>query len=350
MGKRLKVLTLGCKANFADSASVVRLAAAEGYEVVPPVSPADVVIINTCTVTHRADRDSRSLARKARRENPCSTVILAGCYAQMSLPERDKIPEVDHWVGSFPWESQGNGEGTLAGILRGVSGNRAGTAVGLSDYGADLLLGHRRTFLKIQDGCDSSCAYCVVPLARGRSRSVPEEEVIARAVGAEADGARELVLTGIPYRTVRGRFSEKRRAGRARRATPAGDFPCAHPAQLYRTRRAYPAAHRYDRGRASRVRSPSRSPAERVRPDACEDAAAIWMCRLRKSRLRSGITDSRAFPGDRRHRRIPGGNGRGLQGNRFVSCGLSSDLYACLSLLGTTRDRERTLPRRRISR
>jgi threonylcarbamoyladenosine tRNA methylthiotransferase MtaB len=197
MGKRLKVLTLGCKANFADSASVVRLAAAEGYEVVSPTSPADVVIINTCTVTHRADRDSRSLARKARRENPCSTVILAGCYAQTSFPDRGKIPEVDHWVGSFPRESQGNGEGTLAGILREVSGNRAGMPVGLSDYGADLLLGHRRTYLKIQDGCDSSCAYCVVPLARGQSRSMPEEEVIARAVVAEADGARELVLTGI---------------------------------------------------------------------------------------------------------------------------------------------------------
>ena len=142
------------------------------------------MIINTCTVTHRADRDSRSLARKARRENPCSTVILAGCYAQMSFPDRGKIPEVDHWVGSFPRESQGNGEGTLAGILREISGKRAGRPVGLSDYGADLLLGHRRTFLKIQDGCDSSCAYCVVPLARGRSRSVPEEEVIERAVGA----------------------------------------------------------------------------------------------------------------------------------------------------------------------
>ncbi|HSQ53686.1 MAG TPA: MiaB/RimO family radical SAM methylthiotransferase, partial [Candidatus Bathyarchaeia archaeon] len=138
-----------------------------------------------------------SLARKARRENPCSTVILAGCYAQISLPARERIPEVDHWVGSFPRDSQGNGEGTLPGILREVSGNRAGTPVGLSDYGADLLLGHRRTFLKIQDGCDSSCAYCVVPLARGRSRSVSEEEVIERAVCAEADGARELVLTGI---------------------------------------------------------------------------------------------------------------------------------------------------------
>ncbi|MGA7105606.1 MAG: tRNA (N(6)-L-threonylcarbamoyladenosine(37)-C(2))-methylthiotransferase MtaB [Candidatus Deferrimicrobiaceae bacterium] len=197
MGKRLKVLTLGCKANFADSASVVRLAAAEGFEVVSPASSADVVIINSCTVTHRADRDSRSLARKARRENPGSTVILAGCYAQVSPSEWEKVPEADHWVGTLTRVSQGNEEGTLAGILRGVSGNRGGRPVGLTDYGADLLLGHRRTFIKIQDGCDFSCAYCVVPLARGKNRSVPEEEVIARAVGAEADGARELVLTGI---------------------------------------------------------------------------------------------------------------------------------------------------------
>ncbi len=197
MGKRLKVLTLGCKANFADSASVVRLAAAEGFEVVSHASSADVVIINSCTVTHRADRDSRSLVRRARRENPGSTVILAGCYSQVSPLDREKVPEADHWVGTLPRESQGNGEGALAGILREVSGNRGGRPVDLSEYAADLLLGYRRTFVKIQDGCDFSCAYCVVPLARGKNRSVPEEEVVARAVGAEADGARELVLTGI---------------------------------------------------------------------------------------------------------------------------------------------------------
>lgn len=197
MGKRLKVLTLGCKANFADSASVVRLAAAEGFEVVSPASSADVVIINSCTVTHRADRDSRSLARRARRENPGSTVILAGCYAQVSPFDRGKVPEADHWVGTLPRKSQESGEGGLAGILREVSGNGAGKPVDLSEYAADLLLGHRRTFVKIQDGCDFSCAYCVVPLARGKNRSVPEEEVVARAVAAEADGARELVLTGI---------------------------------------------------------------------------------------------------------------------------------------------------------
>jgi threonylcarbamoyladenosine tRNA methylthiotransferase MtaB len=99
MRKRLKVLTVGCKANFADSASVVRVAVAEGFDIVSDTQPADVVVINSCTVTHRADRDSRSHARRARRENPKATVILTGCYAQVSSPEREKIPEVDHWVG-----------------------------------------------------------------------------------------------------------------------------------------------------------------------------------------------------------------------------------------------------------
>jgi threonylcarbamoyladenosine tRNA methylthiotransferase MtaB len=197
MRKRLKVLTVGCKANFADSASVVRVAVAEGFDIVADTQPAEVVVINSCTVTHRADRDSRSHARKARRENPEATVILTGCYAQVSPPEREKIPEVDHWVGLTERDAPAAEEGGLAGILHEVSGFGPGNPELLSDYAADLLLGHRRTFLKIQDGCDFSCAYCVVPLARGRNRSVPEAEIIARAVRSEAEGARELVLTGI---------------------------------------------------------------------------------------------------------------------------------------------------------
>ena len=197
MRKRLKVLTVGCKANFADSASIVRLAAAGGFEIVSPRLPADVVIINSCTVTHRADRESRSRARRARRENPGATVILTGCYAQISDRERKKVPEVDYWVGTGAGEAPEHEEGSLAGILRKISGSsRRGEAI-LSDHAADLLLGHRRTYLKIQDGCDFFCAYCVVPLARGRNRSVPEEEIVARAIAAEEDGARELVLTGI---------------------------------------------------------------------------------------------------------------------------------------------------------
>lgn len=84
MGKRLAVVTVGCKANFADSAAIVRAAVLEGFEVVPPASPVDIVVINSCTVTHRADRDSRSLARRARRENPGAKIVLSGCYARVT--------------------------------------------------------------------------------------------------------------------------------------------------------------------------------------------------------------------------------------------------------------------------
>jgi threonylcarbamoyladenosine tRNA methylthiotransferase MtaB len=197
MGKRLKVLTVGCKANFADSASLVQTSVAYRFSIVPADVPADVVIINSCTVTHRADRDSRSLARRARRENPGAVIILAGCYAQVSPSERRKTPEADYWVGTGAGKGPDDGEGSLEGILRHISGNGGGKPATLSEYAADLLLGHRRTFLKIQDGCDFSCAYCVVPLARGKNRSVREEEVVGKAVAAEEDGARELVLTGI---------------------------------------------------------------------------------------------------------------------------------------------------------
>jgi len=197
MRKRLKVLTVGCKANFADSASVIRLAVSEGFDIANDDRPVDVVVVNGCTVTHRADRDSRSHARRARRENPDATVILTGCYAQVPPPEREKIPEVDHWIGLASREAPAAERGSLARILNEISGNGSGNPELLSDYAADLLLGHRRTYLKIQDGCDLSCAYCVVPLVRGKNRSVPEEEIIARAERAEADGARELVLTGI---------------------------------------------------------------------------------------------------------------------------------------------------------
>jgi threonylcarbamoyladenosine tRNA methylthiotransferase MtaB len=191
MRKRLTVVTVGCKANFADSASIVRDAIAAGFEVVSPSrSDADVVIVNSCTVTHRADRDSRAFVRKARRDHPRASVILTGCYAQASPRARETLGEVDHWVGVGEADALGS-------LLRRIGGNGPAQAPSPSDYAADLLLGHRRTFLKIQDGCDFHCAYCIVPRARGKSRSLPEREILDRAAAAERDGARELVLTGI---------------------------------------------------------------------------------------------------------------------------------------------------------
>ncbi len=201
MRKRLKVLTVGCKANFADSASVVRAAVSQGFDIVSPADPADVVVVNSCAVTHRADRDSRALARRARRENPGAALVLTGCYAQVSPEDRRALPEIDHWIGA-------GDPGTLASVLREIGGGAGGSGADpISEHAADLLLGHRRTFLKIQDGCDSRCAYCIVPLARGASRSRPEDEIVDAAVRAEGDGAREIVLTGIHiglYGTDRG--------------------------------------------------------------------------------------------------------------------------------------------------
>jgi len=190
MRGRLSVVTVGCKANFADSASILSHAARAGFEVVGGGGAADVLVINSCTVTRRADRDSRALARRLRREHPGATLVMTGCFAETTPEARASVPEVDHWIGIRE-------PSALPALLRSLAGEGAPPDAELSDAAADRLLGHSRVFLKIQDGCDAACAYCVVPRARGNGRSLPRREVVERAVRAEGDGAREIVLTGI---------------------------------------------------------------------------------------------------------------------------------------------------------
>ncbi len=188
MRKRLTVLTVGCKANFADSAAIACTAAAAGFRVVAPHESAEVIIVNGCAVTHRADRDSRALARRAKRRCPGATIVMTGCHAETAHDGKAGLPEAEHWIGL-------RDEGALRELLERLGSG--GVSASLGDYGADLLLGHRRTFLKIQDGCDFACAYCIVPRARGRNRSSDRADIIRRAARAEEDGAREIVLTGI---------------------------------------------------------------------------------------------------------------------------------------------------------
>ena len=190
MRRTVTVVTVGCKANFADSAEIASRALRAGLEVVRFGSPADVVVINSCTVTHRADRDSRALARKVRRGSPGAVIVMAGCYARTAMEGPRVLPEVDHWIGI-------DDAGALESLLRSLAGGVAAREAPSSGYAMDRLLGRTRALLKIQDGCDAVCAYCIVPMARGGSRSVPAVEVIDWARRAEADGARELVLTGI---------------------------------------------------------------------------------------------------------------------------------------------------------
>jgi threonylcarbamoyladenosine tRNA methylthiotransferase MtaB len=115
---------------------------------------------------------------------------MTGCYSR-NIPEgKEKLPEVDHWVSIAE-------NGGIEPVLRMIESGAGADSAEPSEFAAGLLLGHRRTFIKIQDGCDFNCSYCVVPLARGKSRSIAEKEIIEKAVAAEREGARELVLTGI---------------------------------------------------------------------------------------------------------------------------------------------------------
>jgi len=196
--RRLRVAfaTLGCKVNQYDTATM-ETALRDACEIVPFAAGADVFVVNSCTVTDRADAESRQLARRARRLNPRGRVILTGCFAQTS-PRRAALPEVDYVIGV----------GRLPDILRAVhdqlppDGGRIlvddlRKATRVSTLGAEVFSGQTRAFLKVQEGCDLFCTFCIVPFARGRSRSVEPRRVLAEIERLAARGFREVVLTGI---------------------------------------------------------------------------------------------------------------------------------------------------------
>ena len=193
---RVAFTTLGCKVNQYDTATM-QTALAGTCEVVPFAEGADVYVVNSCTVTDRADAESRQLARRARRLNPNGRVILTGCFAQTS-PQRADLPEVDYVIGV----------GRLPDVLRAVHaqipvaegrvlvGNLR-KAEAVTVLGAETFAGQTRAFLKVQEGCDLFCTFCIVPMARGRSRSVPPRRVLAELDRLAARGFQEAVLTGI---------------------------------------------------------------------------------------------------------------------------------------------------------
>jgi threonylcarbamoyladenosine tRNA methylthiotransferase MtaB len=194
---RVAVATLGCKVNQYDSASIETRLRAAGCVVVPFDAGADVYVINTCTVTDRADAESRQLARRARRLGPAARVVMTGCFAQTN-PRGAAIPEVDHVVGL----------NRLPELVRAVRGELNGAAERIivddlrqarqvRTVGADGFAGQTRAFLKIQEGCDLFCTFCIVPFARGRSRSLPLRRVLEQLELLAGRGFQEVVLTGV---------------------------------------------------------------------------------------------------------------------------------------------------------
>ena len=190
--KRVAISTLGCKTNQFESAAMIEQLKAAGYLVVPFTEPSDIYIVNSCTVTARTDAETRRLIRRARRLNPASRIVATGCYAQVAPGELEKMPELDCVLGN---QEKQNISTLLESSEHSVSDiatiNRA-EPLKLTSFAA-----HTRAFLQIQNGCNSFCAYCIVPYARGRSRSVNPVDVLQGVRNFAANGFKEVVLTGI---------------------------------------------------------------------------------------------------------------------------------------------------------
>lgn len=199
MGKKKVAFgTLGCKVNQYESLALRQLFKENGYEVVDFNTPADVYVINTCTVTHIGDRKSRQLIRRAKRINPDALVVVTGCYAQTSPEEVAKIPGVAVIVGARGRKEipqlvqQALQNGCLVNGVIDVGG-----ATTFEELPVPLKQERVRGYVKIQEGCNQYCSYCIVPYARGPLRSRRPEKILAEARRLVQNGYKELVLTGI---------------------------------------------------------------------------------------------------------------------------------------------------------
>lgn len=199
MKKQVALHNLGCKVNAYELEAMQQLLEEDGgYEIVPFAPGADIYIINTCTVTNIADRKSRQMLHRAKKMNPNALVVATGCYVQAKGTELEKDPAIDIVIGN-------NKKGELISILKEyerdtehynyiIDINRT------HDY-EELAISqtaeHTRAYIKVQDGCNQFCTYCIIPYARGRVRSRRKEEVVAEVMRLAGNGCREVVLTGI---------------------------------------------------------------------------------------------------------------------------------------------------------
>lgn len=193
---RVSFYTLGCKLNFAETSTLERQFTERDFRIVPFGEAADVTVINTCSVTNEADRKCRNIIRRAQRANPDAFLVVAGCYAQLRPEEIAEIDGVDLVLGA--------GEKFRLFQLVNEFSKREQTQLAVScideatDFGAAYSSTDRtRAFLKVQDGCDYTCAFCTIPLARGRSRSQSLGATLAQAREIAEQGFREVVLTGV---------------------------------------------------------------------------------------------------------------------------------------------------------
>jgi threonylcarbamoyladenosine tRNA methylthiotransferase MtaB len=196
MNKTVALHTLGCKLNFSETSSIGRLLENDGFVKKDFSEIADVYVINTCSVTDNADKECRLLVRRIQKKAPEATVVITGCYAQLKPVEIAAIPGVDLVLGAA---EKFNISQHLKDFTKGDSTKICSCDIAdVNEFTAAHSINDRtRIFLKVQDGCDYSCSFCTIPMARGKSRSNPIENVLAEVKAIAAKGAKEIVLTGI---------------------------------------------------------------------------------------------------------------------------------------------------------
>ena len=196
--KKVALHNLGCKVNAYETEAMQEMLEKEGYEIVPFKEGADIYIINTCTVTNIADRKSRQMLHRARKMNPDAIVVAAGCYVQAQENEHHELDScIDIVIGNNKkqdliqildeYESKCKTEEVID-----INHTNEYENLNLSRTGE-----HTRAYIKVQDGCNQFCSYCIIPFARGRVRSRSLEDVVQEVTTLSGNGYKEVVLTGI---------------------------------------------------------------------------------------------------------------------------------------------------------
>ncbi len=189
-----KISTLGCRTNQYESEAYAAQLRTMGYREAEEGEEADICIVNTCTVTESADSSSRHQIRQLHRHNPGASLVVTGCLAERLPAEIQAIPGVTHLVPNKDKEN------LLASVFPDED---------LPEFKIDQFSAHTRAFVKVQDGCNSYCTYCIIPYVRGRSRSRPLEEILAEVRGLVENGYKEVVLTGINIGDFEGSQGER---------------------------------------------------------------------------------------------------------------------------------------------
>ena len=210
--KKVAFITLGCKVNQYETNAMRQQFMKKGYEILEPTNQADIYIVNTCTVTNMSDRKSRQMLRRAKELNSEAIVVACGCYVQVAKEEVEKIKEIDLVLGN-------NEKKEIVDIIeKYVQKNRKYTQVQDVMHQKEYIeLGKitdtekTRAVIKVQDGCDRFCSYCIIPYARGRVRSRKPENVIAEIEKIAQKGIQEVVITGIHIASYGKDFKEEYR-------------------------------------------------------------------------------------------------------------------------------------------